>query len=127
MSHFHRHLSRGRRALHDRMGVPALYFALPYVDGVSAVRSISVRVHDQFTQLGDLKGTNFNYAEIEDNSPRIVFWRTFIEPQRNFIVSLDVDHIYRIDTVLPPDGDTITARVALMFKSETAGLPVPQP
>lgn len=111
--------------LHDVMAVPALYFARPYVAGDTPVQPITVRVHDKFALVGDLKGTNFNYAEFEDNAPRIVFMRSEIEPVRNMIVSVEAGSAYRVDTVLPPNDETVTARVARLHVSETAGFPVP--
>ncbi|MFC3724401.1 hypothetical protein [Neoaquamicrobium sediminum] len=107
------------------MSVPALYFASPYVPGDTPVTEISVRVHDTPIVLGDLKGTNFNYAEIEDNSPRIIFLRSEVEPARGMIVSVEPGVAYRVDTNRAPNDITTTSRVVRLTKDEAAGLPVP--
>lgn len=126
MRRFRDHMRIGNRKLHEHMSFRALCFMPPFVDGTTEVTEIDVRKHDKFVQLGDLKGTNFNYAEIEDNSPRLVFERSQIEPVRNHIVSVAVGEAYRVDTVLPPDDEFVTARVARLHPSEAAGLPVPE-
>jgi hypothetical protein len=107
------------------MSVDALYFALPYAEGDTQVIPITVRVHDTPVVLGDLKGTNFNYAEMEDNAPRIVFMRDEIEPVRGMIVSVEPGVAYRVDTLRAPNDITVTARVVRLREQETAGLPVP--
>lgn len=122
---FRQHIRRGRAQLHDHMSVPALYFASRYVPGDTLVMDITVRVHDTLHVLGDLKGTNFNYAEIEDNSPRIIFMRSEVEPVRSMTVSVEPGVAYRVDTVRAPNDITVTARVARLTKDEMAGLPVP--
>lgn len=122
---FHQKLRRARRQLHDHMSVDALYFAHPYVAGETPVLPITVRVHDTPVVLGDLKGTNFNYAEMEDNAPRIVFMRDEIEPVRGMVVSVEPGVAYRIDTVRAPNDITVTARVARLRVAETTSLPVP--
>lgn len=122
---FREKLRSGRRVLHDRMGDPALYFAPPYVGGDTVVTPITVRVHEHFGLLGDLKGTNFNYAEVEDQSPRIVFMRDEITPVRNMVVSVAPGQAYRVDTVSPPNDITVTARVVRLMKEDAEGLPVP--
>lgn len=118
-------MRKGRRKLHDYMSVPALYFPFPYVAGETVVQEITVRIHDKFVAFGDLKGTTFNYAEMEDDSPRIIFMRNEVEPSRNYIVSVEAGSAYRVDAPMAPDDITITARCARLHTSEAAGLPVP--
>ena len=122
---FRQKMNRGRRKLHEHMSVPALYLALPYDVVLTPVQEITVRVHDNVRALGDLKGTNFNYAETLENSPRIVFLREEITPKRNMVVSVEAGVAYQIDTVEPSHGVTVTALVSRLSDKEAAGLPVP--
>lgn len=124
-------MREGRRALHEHMSVPALYFADPFVDDPLL---ITVRVHEKWVALGDLKGTNFNYAETADTAPRIIFLRsgamapyTNIEPERGRIVSIEPGVAFRIDTVLPPDDISVTATAIALDPSDTLDFPVPPP
>lgn len=123
---FRQKLRKARTRLHNYMSVSALYFPLPYEEGVTPVQEISVRVHDHWIAQGDLKGTNFNYAEMEDDSPRIIFMRSEIEPVRNYIVSVAAGVVYRVDSIKAPNDITVTANCARLHPSEAAGLPVPE-
>ena len=113
---------RARRDVHQHMRVPALYLAT-----VGAVPvPCFVRVHTKFQALGDMKGTNFNYAEYEDITPRIILWREELpQPVRNAIISVEAGEAYQIDNVQPADDLTITAMVTAMDLSDTVGLPIP--
>lgn len=124
-SSFREHMDAGRRQLHAEMSVPALYFTWPYVEGTTPTQEISVRVWHGFALSGDLKGTNFNYAEVEADSPRIIFLRSEIRPFKRFVVSVAPGEAYRIDTVEPPNGITVTAKVKRLGSDEAQGLPVP--
>ena len=114
---------RARSSLHERMSVPALYLPMA---GSKSQALITVRVHDQWRALGDLKGTNFNYAEVEDISPRIVFLLSELRPQRNGYVSVEPGLVYRIDVVLPDDDLTVTAKVVRLSAADAKGWPVPE-
>jgi len=124
MGKFRQRMREGRRTLHEHMSVPALYFADPSVDDPIL---ITVRVHEKWVALGDLKGTNFNYAEVSDIAPRIIFLRSEIEPERGYLVSVEPGVAFRIDNVLPPDDITVTATVIALSPDDTVGLPVPPP
>ena len=87
---------------------------------------ITVRVHEFWKALGDLKGTNFNYAEVEDITPRIVFLLSEVGPKRGAIVSVAPGEAYRVDLVLPVNGITVTAKVVKFSAEEAQGFPVPE-
>lgn len=113
-----------RRDVQKHMRVPALYLAT-----VGAVPvPCFVRVHTKFQALGDMKGTNFNYAEYEDISPRIILWREEIpQPVRNAIISVEAGEAYYLDNIQPADDLSITATVAKLDDDDPklAGLPTP--
>lgn len=115
-------VDKARRKLHDYMHIDALYYVAPELGTIPFIRQITVRIHDKFLRVGDLAGTNFHYAEIEENSPRGIFMRQEIEPKKNFILATKRGY-YRIDSLLPPDGLTVTANLArLTSHNDTEGL-----
>jgi hypothetical protein len=115
-------VDRARRQLHDYMHVDALYYSAPTVGEIPYIRQITCRVHDKFLRVGDLAGTNFHYAEMEENSPRGIFMRSEIEPKRGYIMAT-LRGYYRIDSMLPSDGITVTANlVRLTNQNDTEGL-----
>lgn len=130
MGRFHEQMNRGRRKLHEFMQRPALCFEHPYRPG-DAGKPITVRVHDNYLRLGDLKGTNFNYAEKEEDVPTLIFMRDElaaqgIELKRNMIVSVEPGLGYRISTPKPPNGITISTTASRLDDEDVDGLPVPQ-
>ena len=123
MGDYRARMRQGRAQLHERMSVPALY--LP-IAGSRSQTLINVRVHEFWKALGDLKGTNFNYAEVEDIAPRLVFLLSEIQPKRNAIVSVAPGEAYRVDLVLPPDDITVIAKVIKFSAEEAKSFPVPE-
>lgn len=114
--------AKARRDLHDKMRVPALYYAAGSPVGVPC----SVRVHTKLNkQEGDLAGTNFSYAEQEVHIPAVLFWRSEIDPNNKGVVMISADEGYRINHVRPPDGLTITAEVVTLSEAERAAFAVP--
>lgn len=98
------------------MKVRAFYYA-PGVTDVYA--DIFVRVHTKLNQqLGDLKGTNFSYAEQEAFVPTLLFWRTQQEPARNAVVIVSATEGYRVDHTRPEDGLTRHAEVKFLTPDE---------
>lgn len=111
-----------RQIVHSYMHVDALYYKRPMVGETPVIREITCRVHDKFLKVGDLAGTNFHYAEMEENSPRAIFMRAEIEPERNYIIAT-LEGFYRLDVVMPPDDISVTWKVVrLTHESDTDGL-----
>ena len=123
MGDFRERIRDGRHRLHERMGTPAIYMPIA---GSKSKSLITVRVHEFWRSLGDLKGTNFNYAEVEDISPRIVFLVSEVTPKRGAIVSVAPGEAYRVDLVLPVNGITVTAKVVKFSAEEAKAFPVPE-
>lgn len=114
--------SAARTALHRGMSVPAYYIATPGAEPLPC----TVRVHTKVAQLGDLKGTNFSYAETEEVVPKLVLWRAEIAaPANKAVVTISAEEAYRIGVVRPPDGLTVTVEVAALKPLEAAALPYP--
>lgn len=119
---------RARQDLHRHMFVPALYLVPGEVSGTYEEQiPCNVRVHTHFTSHGDLKGTNFHYAERRDTDPEIVFMRDEVMlPARNAIVSIVAGEAYRIGDAHPSDDITITVSAARLRQADTVGLPIPE-
>lgn len=114
---------RARRQLHDAMSVPAFYFADPK-DKTSWVL-VSVRVHYKFDPLGDMKGTNLEYAERQEVIPRLIFDNNEITPRNPAVVSVRHNEAYQVDNTLPPDDFTTTAEAPRMPANLAALYPHP--
>lgn len=116
---------KARMALHDAMQVAALYLLETETPGEYDETPVDIRVHTQFDALGDLKGTNFQYAERVEVSPRLVFLIEQVTPVRGAIVSVELGEAYLVDHVQPPDDKFIIAEVTRLSAVKAAGLPLP--
>lgn len=111
--------ARARRDLHNAMRVPAFYY--PAGDADAAPVPCHVRVHTKFNaQLGDLKGTNFSYAETEAQIEKLVFWIDELDPDNQAVVMVSSIEGYRINHVHPRDGATRTVEVAQLDEADLA-------
>ena len=115
---------RARGALHGHMGRPAFYFPTP--TDLDVFVETKVRPHNKRGQIGDLPGTNLNYAEAIDRAERVVLWRADVPaPVRGALVVFSETEGYWLDSVDPPDGQTITSTVLKATTTELAGVPFP--
>ncbi len=126
MSAFREEMRKGRAILHSRMGDRANIFAYPFDeddDGdpiAPEIAHIRVRVHEKFMALGDLKGTNYHYAEMEDNAPIAVFWLNTppgFKPERGMAFVTEYGRVYKIDSTFPADDQTQNAKVVEVLGS----------
>lgn len=125
MRSFRDMVRHSRRDLHSRMSREAIYV---YGDGANRVEiACTVRVHDNLNQLGDLKGTSFQYAERYEVVPLIRFRRSDVPtPERGAFVMLSADEGYALENVLPPDDEFISAEATRLTRpNDFAGLPYP--
>ena len=112
-----------RRALHEFMGQPAVYYADPIAGSPTA---ITARPHAKSGRIGDLPGTNLNYAEVFDRQERVILWREQVPvPVRGAIIIFSAEEAYWIDTLEQPDGQTVTANVTRATAAEVVGLALP--
>jgi hypothetical protein len=126
MGVFRELVRQARLDLHSEMAVAALY-VLPVSDMEAEVTPCTVRVHENFRALGDQKGTSFQYAERYEVVPTAIMLRSEVEcPVRGGILSIEPNVAFRVDNVMPPDGDTVTVQVTRMTRpNDLNGLPVP--
>ncbi len=102
------------------MGRPALYYETPTGSPVST----KARPHSKRGMIGDLPGTNLNYAEVSDRKESVVLWLEDVpSPARGGLVYLSPSEGYWIESVDPPDGQTVTVQVTRATLAELAGMP----
>lgn len=98
-----------RRAVHEVHGIPSNYYV---PSATPTAQPVTVRLHKNLEQTGDVKGTNFIYAERPENETYLVFLREQVaSPVRNSVVVLNTGEVFFVDTLDPPDGITIRAKV----------------
>lgn len=106
-----------RRVVQNTMAIPANYYASGTADAVL----LNVRRTIKNVQTGEMKGTNFNYAERSEEAVHLIFWvEEIAEPARNALVFLATGQAYFVDWVEPADGLTITARVVVARDDQIA-------
>lgn len=125
MGNFRDQMRKGRAVIHQKMGDGAIIFAWPPEDGesVEILASVNVRVHEKFLMEGDLKGTNYHYAEVEANAPVAVFWREEFVPVRGLFFLTEYGRGYMIDHALDPDDQTQNAKVTELLDIDMVGWP----
>lgn len=112
-----------REAVHQTMGVSALYLESPGSTPIPC----RVRVHDKNALHGGLQGTNFHYPEREDIDVMLRFKLSEIEtPRRGAIVSIAVGEAYQIDRREENDFDYVYCPALRLRAEDAAGLPVPE-
>lgn len=116
---------RSRGLLHRTMARPVYYFA----DAAQAPdiwQCASARLHGKRGQIGDLPGTNLNYAEIIDRAEKVVFLVAELpNPVRGALVVFSPSEGYWLDAVDPVDGVTVSASVVRATATELSGLSAP--
>jgi hypothetical protein len=118
MNHMRDIKTRARGDLHQRMSVPANYYA---VRGAEAL-PVTVRIHTKFDRLGELKG--IPAAERSDVQPKAIFLRSEVAPVRNAFFVVDATESfsgqregYRLGVIEEPDGITQTANLTVMTQA----------
>lgn len=105
-----------REVVQATFRVPAFYWA-PSAD--EPVR-VNVRVHTKFKALGDMAGTNYDFASVEEATPKIVFWMDELLPDYQGIVAVGPSEAYAVGKLDPTDYPTQTADVTRLSEGEAA-------
>lgn len=107
---------RARRDLHRQAQVEAFYYApkalLP--------RLVHVRVHNKWDAKGDVQGTSFNFAEMREETPKIVFLYEECDPDQQAVVVISESEAYRIINPDPRYLQTVTAACTALHPREIA-------
>lgn len=111
-----------RRDLHSIMQIAALY-----IPETGDPVPVNVRLHYKLDEVGDLKGTNFHYAERENMVPQILFMLDeFADAKRGGVVSIEAGEAYKIDHMELPDDISVKAHVTRLTAAQAVGLPLPE-
>jgi len=114
--------NRARGLLHDRMKVEAWF----YPDGPASIPELfHARVNSKDEAVGDLQGTSLGYAERRETIPKLIFLASEHRPERGNVYIIGPEEGYRVDTVDPIDGITVTAQCVRLGKSEIAAYTLP--
>lgn len=106
------------------MGRPANY--IPDAAVPTDFVATKARAHGKRGQIGDLAGTNLNYAEMIDRKEAVILWREDIpNPVRLAVIVFSATEAYWVDSIDPPDGQTVKVNVTRADPAEIAGLPLP--
>ena len=111
-----------RRVVHETMRVPAYYYPPKRLTGGIPCE---IRVHSKQAEHGDLKGTNFSYAETAEVVPRIIWWWTELTPHQNGHFQVGTEEVYRIGIIEPVDGPTQSAQVAQLEPAQARAYVMP--
>lgn len=113
---------RATRKKFDHMGRTALYYADP---AAMNPRIIRVCITDRFTTVGDQKGTSYNSAELEVETPMVEFLLEQLQPRQGAFVAVQRGLVYQIDTLLPFDDISVTGRAVRIRPDKLHNYPVP--
>lgn len=116
MGTFREEKRAARQQLHTALAEPALYLASLTDEPVE----VTVRLHLNFTALGDLLATRVGFGERQEMAPRIIFMNAQIDPKRDArVITKDMGAFY-IDNALEPDDITTSVEVAPILKETAA-------
>ena len=110
-----------RARLHERLALPFRVYTEGETDSFSEV---SARLFKSPELVGDVQGGGVGLAQVRDLRPRLVFLRSEHEPRRGNVYVLVTegestrDDVYRVETLDPPDGITITAYCVWLSKTQ---------
>jgi hypothetical protein len=106
---------KARSQLHQRLAEPALYLTDPIASPVG----ITVRLHLDFSQVGELLRGGF--ADRQEMTPQIIFLGSQIVPVRNGIVVTKDLGAWFVDNTLPANDITIAAEVVRITPGQATG------
>lgn len=110
---------QSRRLIHDEMSVGAVFCNLR--NGTYEIWNGRVRVTNKIAHSGDLKGTNYHYAEYIDDAPRILFLTDEgAGIGANTFVGIDDTEIYQLTVAEPIDVITQTYKAARLDGDDLA-------
>lgn len=105
-----------RSRLHQRMRVKTLFY--PNGDPLATAETVFCRVNSKDEALGDLAGTSLAYAERRETVPKLIFLAAEHVPEKKGVYMVSATEGYRVDTIDPQDGITITAICTRLARQE---------
>ncbi len=117
---------KSNRDLHDKMKVPALYYPLGQNPNEFEPETIHIRAHSKTVNAGEQAGTSLGYAEMREDTPKVIF--DLLEaptPRRLDVVMLTVTEGYRVDHVDPVSGEFQNTAAVHLSTAELATFSAP--
>lgn len=108
--------NRARRDLHQHARVEAFYYGPKSV----LPRLVHVRVHNKWDAKGDVQGTSFNFAEIREETPKLVFLFDECDPRQKAVVVISEHEAYRVVNPDPRYLQTVTVACTALSEREIA-------
>ena len=122
MSTFRDLKERSRASLHAAMS----FDAFCYTGGsTTRYKTVSARKHTTRNNNGDLAGTSLQFAEVREESPRLVFLIEDHAPDNGNVYTLETGDAYYVDHVDPVDGVTQTAICSVLSEADRANYRFP--
>lgn len=123
---------KARQAVHDTFSLSAIFYETDASIPDADADTVTARIHDKSTPVGDLAGTNLNYAETMERPTRVIFLVADMVGRNldrgSIIVGTDYASQnvgYFIENVHPVDGLTVTVDVTPLSDSEMSGKLLP--
>ena len=105
-----------RSRLHLRMRVETLCYAGG--DPAATAETVWLRVNSKDEAVGDLAGTSLAYAERAETVPKLIFLVADHTPVKNNVYMVSATEGYRVDSLEPQDGITVTAVASRLARQE---------
>lgn len=113
---------KARARLHLRMRVETLCYA----DGPAGPSTtVYARVNSKDEAVGDLAGTSLAYAERRETIPKLIFLAAEHTPVKKNVYMVSATEGYRVDSIDPQDGITITANATRLASQEVGNFTPP--
>ena len=110
-----------RVTVHDRLSVPVRVHAS---DGASHVDTVA-RVMDRVEEVGSLTGSGSTYVQRKAKTAEVLFFMADHVPVRGQVVVVSAGEAYRIQTIEPPDGLSVTAATSRLSTTDAAAFSAP--
>lgn len=114
--------ARKTKALHAAFAVRVAYL----VEGQPDPTYCDVRVHTNTKALGDMSGFDYQPSERLESVPEIIALTSEVIPSRGGVFSVALGEAYLVETVMPPEGDTVKCQCARLSAAKADGLALPE-
>lgn len=98
-----------------------------YADGdpAAVAETVYCRVNSKDEAVGDLAGTSLAYAERMETVPKLIFLVSEHTPAKKGVYMVSATEGYRVDSIDPQDGITITANCTRLARQEIGNFTPP--
>lgn len=97
----------------------------PGGDPLAVAETVFCRVNSKDQAVGDLAGTSLAYADRRETVPKLIFLAADHVPEKKGVYIVSATEGYRVDSIDPQDGITITANCTRLARQEIGQFPPP--